>query len=154
MSCSSRRNKNCNRVSCQRYYNREPQALAAGATLQLTIAGTRVVDSGISIDTQPQAFETLKTGLYHLAADVVIEAEAAGTVTLQYYMDGVALPCTLRTFTLAATGDREIHTETDLELTGCCCDVSHTFTLVMTSPDAGAGTVNMVCAAITKFGQA
>lgn len=151
MSCSSgRRGKSCRDKSCQRYYNMNPQILAAGSTLQLEIAGARVVDSGLSIETQPQSFTTLKTGLYHLAADVVINASAAGDVTLQFLMDGVVLPCTVRTFTLAATGSREIHTETDLELTGCCCDVTHSFTLVMVSPAAGAGTVTQVCAGIIK----
>lgn len=150
MSCGSRKNKNCYAKSCQRYYNNNAQVLDAGETLQLVIAGNRVVDSGISIETQPQNFITVKTGLYRISGDVVISPTAAGDVTLAVYMDGVQLPCTLRTITLG-TGTREVHTETDLELDGCCCDVEHSFAFVLISPGAGAGTVIESCYAMLKL---
>ena len=150
MSCG-RTNRNCNRKSCQRYYNTTPQPFIAGQTLQLTIAGSKVVDSGISIETEPMSYTTVKTGLYHFAGDVVIESTAAGNITMQIYMDGVPLPCTFRESNLAATGFREMHTETDLELGGCCCDVNHTFTFVLTSADTAAGSVVHFCSGITKL---
>lgn len=151
MGCSNKCGKTCHDKSCQRFYNNNAQTLAAGATLQLQIAGTKVVDSGISIETEPNNFTTVKTGLYHIAGDVSITPTAGGTVTFQVYMDGVALPCTLRTITLPATGSREIHTETDLCLSGCCCDVSHTFTFQLTSVDTAAGSVIQSCFGILKL---
>ena len=117
----------------------------------LTLAGAKVVNSGSSIQVEPQSYDTVKIGLYHLAADAVIAATAAGVLTLQWYMDGVALPCTLKRVTLPASGNAEIHTETDLELSGCCCCVNHTFTLVATTDSTAAGSVIELCTGLLKL---
>lgn len=150
MGCGTSRHKTCHDKSCQRFYNNNAQALAANSPTQLVIAGTRVVDTGLSIETQPQSYSTLKTGLYHIAGDAVVEGSAGGTAVLQIYMDGVALPCTKRTRTIPATGYVEIHTETDLELDGCCCDVKHTFTFVIVTDTTAAGDVVELCTGIIK----
>lgn len=151
MACGNSRHKTCRDKSCQRFYNNNAQALAAGTATQLVIAGSRVADTGISIETQPQSYTTLKTGLYHIAGDVVVEGSAGGTAVLQVYMDGVALPCTKRTRTIPATGYVEIHTETDLELDGCCCDVNHTFTFVITTDATATGDVIEFCSGVLKL---
>jgi len=150
MSCGSRSNKNCHAKSCQRFYNNTPQALAAGQELQLAIAGAKVVDSGISIETDPLNYTVVKTGLYHFTGDVVINVATAGDVELQMYMDGVALPCTYRRVTVPS-GYREIHTETDLELTACCCDINRNFTFRLTSIDTAVGTVTQFCSGVLKL---
>lgn len=149
MSCGNKSLKSCKAKSCQRFYNTTPQPFAAGQTVQLQIAGSRVVDTGISIETQPLSYTTLKTGLYHFTADVVADVTTLGTGTLQMYMDGVPLPCTLRNLRLPV-GYNEIHTETDLCLTGCCCDVEHTFTFILTSVDA-VGNVVQFCSGVLKL---
>lgn len=151
MNCASGKHKTCRDKSCQRFYNNNVQELTAGEEIQLVIAGTRVVDTGISIETEPQNYTTLKTGLYHFAGDVVIEGTAGGVAVLQMYMDGVPLPCTKRTRTIPATGYVEIHTETDLELTGCCCDVSHTFTFRITTDSTATGNVIEFCSGVVKL---
>ena len=150
MSCGNGRHKTCHDKSCQRFYNSTAQALAVSTTTQLAIAGVKVVDSGISIETEPMNYTTVKTGLYHFAGDVIINLTAGGVVVFRMLMDGVVLPCTVRTFT-AGTGYREIHTETDLELDGCCCDVSHTFTFEIVTDAAATGTVTQFCSGITKL---
>lgn len=150
MSCSNNSNKSCRDKSCERYYNNNNQVLNAGTTIQLVIAGSKVVDSGIAIDVQPQSYTILKTGLYHISADVVVDANVAGNVVFQVYMDGVALPCTTKTVTLAE-GETAIHTETDLRLSACCCDVSHNFTFTLSSPAAAAGNVIEFCSGILKL---
>lgn len=150
MSCSSNGNKSCHDKSCERYYNNNNQVLDDGTTIQLVIAGSKVVDSGIAIDVQPQSYTITKTGLYHIAGDVVIDANVAGSVVFQVYMDGVALPCTTKTVTLAV-GNNAIHTETDLRLTNCCCDVNHTFTFTLTSQALAAGNVIEFCSGILKL---
>lgn len=149
MSCSNSTNKSCNQKSCQRYYNNNAQAFIAGQTINLIIAGNKVVDSGISIETEPQNYTTVKTGLYHISGDVVIDATTEGEATLQVYMDGVALPCTVKNVTLPV-GNTAIHTETDLSLTGCCCNVSHSFTFVLTSVTA-VGSVIEFCSGVLKL---
>ena len=149
MGCSSKSHKTCRDKSCQRFYNNNAQAFAAGQAINLQVAGNRVVDTGISIETQGQSYTTLKTGLYHIAADIVVNATTAGTGTFQVYMDGVPLPCTLKNVTFAA-GFTPVHTETDLDLEACCCDVTHTFTFVFTSGTA-VGSVVEFCSGTLKL---
>lgn len=152
MSCGSNRNhKNCNYKSCQRYFNNNSQPIAADTATQLVIKGTKVVDTGISIETEPQNYSTVKTGLYHIAGDIMVAGTANGTAVAQIYMDGVPLPCTKRTRTISANAFVEIHTETDLELDGCCCDVSHTFTFVITTDETAAGNVVEFCSGMLKL---
>ena len=149
MSCSG--NSKSYQKSCVRYFNNSPQTLAANAATVLTLAGAKVVNSGESIQVEPQSYDTVQIGLYHLVADAVITSSAAGELTLQWYMDGVALPCTLKRVTLPASGNAEIHTETDLELSGCCCCVNHTFTLVATTDSTAAGSVIELCTGLLKL---
>ena len=149
MACNG--NSKTYQKSCVRYFNNSPQTLAANAATVLTLAGAKVVNSGESIQVEPQSYDTVKIGLYHLAADAVIASSAAGEITLQWYMDGVALPCTLKRVTLPASGNAEIHTETDLELSGCCCCVNHTFTLVATTDSTAAGSVIELCTGLLKL---
>lgn len=150
MSCSTRNYKNCHFKSCEQYYNTNPQALAAGATIPLNILGNRVVDTGVSIEAEPNGFQTLKTGLYAISADIVINTTTDGDVILQIKRDGVVLPCSVRRFT-AGTGYREVHTETKQLIEGCCADVSHTFTFELVSVDTAVSSVTSVCAGMTKL---
>lgn len=150
MACGNGCHKTCHDKSCQRFYNNNIQALPVDTTLQLIIAGSKVVDSGISIETEPQNYTTIKTGLYHFVGDVTIEATAAGVVVFQMYMDGVPLPCTKKTKTLAV-GYNNIHTETDLCLDGCCCDVSHSFTYQIVSDATATGDIVEFCSGVLKL---
>lgn len=150
MSCGNARHKTCHDKSCQRYYNNNIQTLPVNTDLQLIIEGTKVVDTGISIETEPMNYTTVKTGLYHFSGDVIINLTASGVVIFRMLMDGVVLPCTVRTIT-AGTGYSEIHTETDLELDGCCCNVSHTFTFEIVTDATATGTVTQFCSGITKL---
>lgn len=43
------------------------------------------------------------------------------------------------------------NTETDLELSGCCCCVNHTFTLVATTDSTAAGSVIELCTGLLKL---
>lgn len=135
--------------SCERHYNNNSQTFEAGQTITLQIAGTKVVDTGISIETEQNSYTTVKKGLYHISGDVVIDATTAGDITFQILMDGVVLPCTIKAETIPVD-NTSIHTETDLMLDGCCCDVSHTFTYQIVSTTA-AGSVIALCTGITKL---
>lgn len=147
MGCSST-NKSCYSKSCQRYYNNQSQAFAIGDTLQLQIAGAKVVDSGIAIETDPMNYTILKTGLYNISADVTVMAATAGSATLTAYLDGVPLPCTRRTVTLVS-GVTEIHTETDLDFKHCCPNINKSITFVLEDPTV-AGSVIQICSRILK----
>lgn len=148
MACGSSK-KNPRYKSCVRYYNNNTQALAAGATVQLQIAGSRVTDTGVSIETQPSSYTILTRGLYHISADVEINATTGGDVEIIAYMDGVELPCMKKTKTLEVGYDT-IHTETDLEIDACCCSVSKTITFAVKSVSAAIGSVVHVCSGIIK----
>lgn len=148
MGCSSTR-KSCNDKSCQRFYNTQPQAITAGTALQLQIAGAKVVDSGIAIETEPASYTITKTGMYHIAADVTIATTAVGTVTLTAYLDGVPLPCTRRNVTLV-NGTTEIHTETDIDFKHCCSNINKSITFVLTDASI-AGTVTQLCTGVLKL---
>lgn len=149
MSCSGRNAKNRFNKSCVRYYNNIPQPVTADESIQLQIVGAKVVDSGISIEAENLSYNILKAGLYHFSGDVIINTTTPGIATLQMYMDGVPLPCTAREVTCLA-GNTQIHTETDLWLTGCCCDIDHSFTFILTS-DAVEGNVVEFCSGVTKI---
>lgn len=154
MSCGSNsRNRNsCYQKSCQRYYSTTRQELTTTERVQLIIAGAKVVDTGISIDTQPQSYEILKAGLYHISGDLVLDGTVAGNVTLSAYLDGVQLPCTIRRAYIVADGAREIHTETDLDFRSCCCngDVNHTITFALESDGTATATVAEFCSGVIK----
>lgn len=148
MSCGTSL-KNKNMKSCARYYNNNAQTLAVGGTLQLAI-GTKVVDTGISIDADLQSLTTVTKGLYHISSDIALDTVTVGNVVYSVYMDGVQLPCTVKPLTLVADSENAVHTETDLYLDACCCSVNHTFTFVLAST-TGSGTVNNFCVGITKL---
>lgn len=148
MACSSS-NKSCYAKSCLRYYNNSAQAFTEIPTT-LAIAGSRVVDSGISIEADASSYTVVKKGLYHISADVEF-LSTAGEVTFQAYLDGVALPCTLTKITGVADIEKVGHLETDLQFDSCCCNVNHTITFVISGATGVTGTVNHLCTGVTKI---
>lgn len=150
MGCGTSR-KNCNQKSCVQYYNTNVQELIAGESLTLAV-GNRAVDTGVSIEAEPQAYVVVKNGLYTVSADIVIESTAAGNATVAVYRNGVVLPCTFRTVRVPATGDAEIHTETRFIVDDCCCkNIAETFTFVLISEDTAAGNIVQFCSGIYKL---
>lgn len=146
MACGNNRHKSCHDKSCQRYYNNNIQDLPLNTELQLIIEGSRVVDTGISIETQNQTYTTLTKGLYHIAGDVTLEALAAGDVVFEVYMDGVPLPCTKKSRTVTI-GYNPIHTETDIYLDSA----DHNFTYRLRSDAAVTGDVIEFCSGMLKL---
>ena len=149
MACNSNSRNNCYAKSCQRYYNNNAQAFSATPTT-LQVASARVVDSGISISTEPNNYIINKKGLYHIEADVTFTALTAGLVTVQAYLDGVAMPCTFTQVTAVANALTPVHLATDVQFDSCCCDVNHTITFVITGATGITGTVSRICSGITK----
>lgn len=134
--------------SCVRYYNNTAQALPVSDVTQLAVAGARVVDTGVSIESQPSAYTIVNRGLYYISADVTINATAAGDVVFAAYMDGVFLPCTVTNATLAV-GFNTIHLETDILVEGYY-GISKNITFAITTDDTATGTVEHICSGITK----
>jgi len=152
MGCSGSIKKRPNYKSCVRYYNNTVQPLTENETTQLVIAGSRVADTGVSIDTQPSAYTILTKGLYHISADIVFNVTTAATVgtsTIAAYMDGVILPCT-HTITRLPVGYTAVHLETDLDIESCCCNVNKTITFGITLNDTVVAEVTHICTGIIK----
>lgn len=147
MGCGNR-NKNACQKSCVRYYNNVAQTLAATTTVPLVLSGSRVVDTGISIEVENQSYTIVKPGLYHIAADVDVNLTTAGDIVLQGYMNGVPLPCTTRNVT-GTDGHNLVHSETDLAIGGCC-DISKAITWTIQSVGVAVGTIDGNCTGVLK----
>lgn len=147
MSCCNK-HKSCHDKSCQRFYNTAAQIFAVDQTITLQIAGNRVVDSGIAIDTDVSSFNVSKPGLYHIVADAIVLATTAGSGTLRVLMNGVALPCSARLVSLPLGNAVEIHTETEIRI-DCCCG-NNTFAFEFES-DTAAGSVVSLCTGMLKL---
>jgi len=132
--------------SCIRVYNNSAQAFTAALT-PLNIEGTPVVESGCSLRLNTANIRVNKSGLYHLSADVTYTATAAGTVVVQLYKDGVALPCAISQQTVAANDVNTAHVETDLEIITCCVNRP----LITLGISGVAGTVNHTCVSAVKL---
>lgn len=111
--------KNGTKKSALRLVGNTAQTISS--TAAALSGGIAQVDTGCSIEPMSSGSRILSDGLYQVQVSAQVTATAAGTVTLQLYMDGTALPDTLRTVT-AAEGQTEITTGTLLCLChGCCC---------------------------------
>lgn len=153
MSCGSTNSCKCEK-SCARNYNLVAQPFAANATTPIIVNGNQVVLTGKAIQVLNNGYQIVKSGLYRLAADIVVVGTAAGTVTLQMYLDGVALPCTIRRQTIAASGAVSIHSETDLDLDSICrCNnsVNHRITFAVVTDSAAAGSITSTCTGALKL---
>ena len=62
MACNNGNGNRAYQKSCVRYFNNSPQLLAADSTNVLTLAGAKVVNSGSSIQVEPQSYDTVKIG--------------------------------------------------------------------------------------------
>lgn len=111
--------KNGTKKSALRLVGNTAQTISS--TAAALSGGIAQVDTGCSIEPMSSGSRILSDGLYQVQVSAQVAATTAGTVTLQLYMDGTALPDTLRAVT-AAEGQTEITTGALLCLChGCCC---------------------------------
>lgn len=143
MSC----NKSPYAKSCVRTYNNAPQLFVADPATTLTLQGDVVVDSGCSLKLNSANVQILKSGLYHISADVTYTPDAAGEAIVQLYKDGVALPCAISTETVAAATIYTTHVETDLLVSVCCVNQPS----ISVRIGGVAGTVDHICAGVLKL---
>jgi len=138
---------NCGAKSGARCYNNATQTFAAGGSVTLDV-GTSVYSAGGAVTPTNTGYVVSKSGAYHVAADVMIAPANTGALTIQAYLDGVSLPCTLTTLDATDVADVTAHLETDVKIgTGCCPQV-HTVSFIVTGGTGVAGSVNHVCSAV------
>ena len=154
MACNCNSNNNCYKKSVVRNYNNNAQAFIATTPTTLTIQGVDVVKNGVSISVLPTTYTINKTGVYHIAADVVFTPAAAGNVTVSAYLDGIALPCTTKTVTGVSGSAQEVHLETDLDFAGACpcsSNITRNISFAIYGATGVTGTVNSLCTGVTKL---
>ena len=131
-------------MTCQksavRTYNNSAQAVSAVAT-QLTLNGTEITRTGCSITPDGNILRINNGGLYFLATDVTITPTAAGTVTVQMYLNGAAMPDAIAQQVVAANGTTTLHVETSRLLAACPCTTKPTISVWISG---AAGTVSWV----------
>lgn len=146
MACNTQNlNTNCY-VSAQTAYNNASQTILASSTT-LSILGNMSCDTGNSIETQNGGFIINKSGVYTIKADVTFTPSAAGTEIIEFYIDEIALPCSINTYTVSADSIYTLHVETTIHLVACCNNTK-TIDVVMTGV---AGSVTHVCATAIKI---
>ena len=142
MSC-----KNKNYKSAQVAVNTTAQnVVAAGTTVN--VLGNMVTDTGCSIATNNTGFKINASGLYNIRYAITFTAEAAGTLTIQLFKDGVALPCTLVQDTVADASTYTVIVEAPAIVVGTCCNICTNITAIVSGV---AGTVNYVCASVVRL---
>lgn len=142
MSCN---NRNPHSKSCVRAYNNASQPFTPALTT-LNITGTPVVETGCSLDLNPANIRVNNSGLYHLSADVTFTPSANGVAVIQFYQNGVALPCAISTHTVTAGNTYTDHIETDLVLSTCCVNRP----IITLAISGVAGTVSHTCVGALK----
>lgn len=101
------------------------RASAVGCGLALLMTGIQINNTGAR--------------LYEAESTVTFTPRAAGTVTLQMYLNGAALPCTLRQMTVAADTEYTLTTNAAAFLSGSCAMIKPVASVVI---GGVAGTVN------------
>lgn len=144
MSCNA---KSPYAKSCVRVYNNAAQAFVADPASIIALQGDVVVDSGCSLDLNASSVQIVKSGLYHISADVTFTPTAAGEVAVQLYKDGIAMPCAISTEEVVADVVYTTHIETDILVSVCCINQPS----ISVRIGGVAGTVNHICAGVLKL---
>ena len=136
--------KNPHYKSVLEAYNSAAQTLTAtAAPLNL---GATVTDTGCALSLNGSAVNVRAGGTYQIDGDVNVTATGAGTVTVQMYLNGVALPETLRTISVAA-GQYAISTRTARYIAPNCANVNS-----LTLQASGAGvTVDLTSVRVVRL---
>lgn len=149
MSCNC--NNNRYRKSVLEQCNNTPTTIdpsvVGGVPATFNVTAT---DTGCSINGQNGGAQIRNGGLYEISFDTFVTSAAAGTVRVQLFRDGVALPCAIDSVTLAAGATGNMHFSTRLEV-ACCCAVNPVFSVLFTSTDITALTVNHTALGVVKL---
>ena len=141
-------NKNPHYKSTVEFYNNATQTLTATAE-PLTIEGTTVTETGVALDVSGNAATVNYNGTYAINFSIIVDVTTAGDITAQIYIDGVAIPETTTTVTVAA-GNNLININTIRFIKAGCQDLSHIQIMANTDGTA-AGSITKVSGNIIKL---
>ena len=124
--------------------NAGPQAVAELGVIGL---GTTVRRYGCNLHQISDAIEAEGCGYYTIDATVTLTPDAVGPVSVAVYNNGVAVPGTAVTGSVAAAGDSVTLPIVGTIRQGCNCNGADSLTLVITD---GASTVTNVSMRVVK----
>lgn len=148
---------NCNN-QCERYRKSVLETCSnTPVTIDATVVGgvpatfgTIATDTGCSIQAMANGARILSGGIYEISFDTFISSAAAATVNVQLYKGGTPLPCARDSVTLAAGATGNMHFSTRLEI-ACCRAINTDLTVVFTSTDGTAVSVNHTALGVVKL---
>lgn len=134
--------------SSTQFYNTTSQVIGS-AMAPLTLLGTEVTDTGVSLDTTSNAVEIQHSGLYRITGAVGINVTTAGNVTVQIYADGVPLSETARIIT-ASAGYHLISVDTIRQFRTFCGQNPASVQIMVMGDGTAAGDVTFVSGNVLK----
>lgn len=147
------RYKNSHYKSAVQFYNSTDQEILATniATNPVIFGlGSRVTDTGISIDFNSFDIGIESSGLYRISANLDVLGVTAGDVTFAIADNGIILPDTISTITAVADISELISLETIREF-NVCCNSDHNLSIVAFSDGTGVATVERLSGNAVKL---
>lgn len=138
--------------SCVQEFNNTPTTInpVTAGGVQVTFGNT-CTKTGCSISPQLNGVKILNSGLYEFAFDAsYLNGTTAGTIKAQLYKDGVQVPCALASDGLVASEVGNLAFSTRLKIDTCCA-LQPNFTIVFTSDNVTALTLQHVSFGVTKL---
>lgn len=138
--------------SCVQEFNNTPITIdpTVAGGVQVTFGNT-CTKTGCSIAPQLNGVRILNSGLYEFAFDAsYLNGATPGTIKAQLYKDGVPVPCALASDGLVAAEVGNLTFSTRLRVNTCCA-MQPNFTIVITSDDVTALTLQHVSLGVTRL---
>ena len=140
--------KNPHYKSTVEFFNNVAQTLSSTESA-LNLIGTEVTNTGIAINVNGNSVNIKYPGTYRLHASVSVDITTAGDITAQIYMNGVALPETLKTMTMTV-GNSIIDIDTIRFINSNCTESTQMQLLIKTDGTA-VGSVELLSGNVEKL---
>lgn len=140
--------------SALQFYNTTSQDILATNTATNPVIfalGSRVTDTGVSLDFSSFDVNVEASGLYRISVNLDVLGTTAGDITFAIAEDGVILPETISTITAVAEISELISFETIREVSVCCGNREHSFTIIAFSDGTGVAEVQRLSGNVVKL---
>lgn len=148
------RYKNKNYKSAVQFYNSTSQPIVATDIITTPVIlslGSRVTDTGCSIDLNSLDVDVETSGLYRISATLDVLGVTGGDVSFAIALNGQVLPETLNTITAVAGISELISFETIRVINTCCVNNDFNFSIVAFSDGTGEATVERLSGNAVKL---
>lgn len=142
MACN--KYKNCHYKSAVQFYSNNVQPFLTTNIITNPVAldiGSKVTDTGMSIDEGTNSLTIENTGLYRFSANATILGAVAGDAYVAMTLDGVVMPETLKRVSLTTADYTNVSLETVRQLSTCCGISNHIIGYIVYSDATASGSV-------------